>query len=96
MQTRQGTFIRARNLEGLGPYGDPERWGGAASIVVPVQPRQGAIQVSTPQLVRAQTSDLQSVSWDCLLNVSSYGPQYDRQQDAVSVIVEFVAGVGQT
>ncbi len=54
----------ARPLGAHGALGDPERWGGSASVVL-AQPGAGAtVEVIGSQLVRAQCLDLVARSWD--------------------------------
>jgi hypothetical protein len=95
MQTRNGSFVRARNTASLGWYGDPERWGSSSVVSVPVAAREAGVWTYSSQLVRGQTSDLVACSWETFCAVD-YGPTYDPDHDAVTVAVELAMGVGQS
>lgn len=95
MQTRDGSFVRARNTETLGWYGDPERWGSSSVVAVPVASRNAGSWIYSPQLVRGQTAGLVACSWESFVSVD-FGPTFDAQHDSVTVAVEYVCGVGQS
>ena len=95
MQTRDGSFVRARSLDTLGWYGDPERWGSSALVTVPVAESENGVWRYSPQLVRGQTAQLVACSWEGFVAVD-YGDTFDPDHDALTVAVEWTMGVGQS
>lgn len=95
MQSRNHNFPRARSTETLGWYGDPERWGSTQLVSVPVAARGASSWTYSGQLVRGQTRELVACAWESFVAVD-FGATYDPMNDAVTVAVEYVMGVGQS
>jgi hypothetical protein len=95
MQDRGNNFERAINTESLAHLGDPERWGGGATVEIPAL-QQVAIDrvVVSPQFVRAQCPDLVSRAWELISFWRIDG--LDPVSDSATFELEVTAGSGQT
>lgn len=92
--------VDSRAADGLGrhftPLGDPSRWGGNDTSVLPSGLYSGAgIEVGGQQLIRVQTQDPYARAWMISGTVYASDYMWSRDADKWQIALELTMGAGQ-